>query len=82
MRINSYRPQTYLGGGEQKIQQHSNTLTQHKMTHAAKCAVTLSEPIEKKASRSIEQILLVWKLRQRPCQQYGYQKGVRQLFPK
>ena len=42
-----------------KIQQHSNTLTQHKMTYAAKCAATLSEPIEKKASRSIEQILLV-----------------------
>ena len=40
-----------------KIQQHSNTLTQHKS--AAKCAATLSEPIEKKASRSIEQIRLV-----------------------
>ena len=29
------------------------------MTYAAKCAATLSEPTEKKASRSIEQIILV-----------------------
>ena len=29
------------------------------MTYAAKCAAMLSEPTEKKASRSIEQILLV-----------------------
>ena len=42
-----------------KIQQHSNTLTQHNMTHAAKCAATLSEPTEKKSSRSIEQIPLL-----------------------
>ena len=32
-----------------KIQQHSNTLTQHKMTYAANCADTLFEPTEKKA---------------------------------
>ena len=44
MRINSY----WLG-----------TLTQHKMTYAAKCTATLSGPTEKKASRSTEQILLV-----------------------
>ena len=42
-----------------KIRQHTNTLTQHKMTYAAKCAATLSEPTEKKVSWSIEQILLV-----------------------
>ena len=42
-----------------KFQQYSNTLTQHKKTYAAKCAATLSEHMKKKASRSIEQILLV-----------------------
>ena len=39
---------------KRKNQQHSNTLTQHKMTYAAKCAPTLSDPTEKKASWSEE----------------------------
>ena len=42
-----------------KIQQHSNALTQHKMSYAAKCAAMLSEPTGKKTLRSIEQILFV-----------------------
>ena len=59
MRINKYWLKPTLVEVNRKIQQHSNTLTQHKMTYTAKCAATLSDPTEKQASRSIEQILLV-----------------------
>ena len=76
MPINSYRPQT-LVEVNRKIQQHSITLTQYKMTYAAKCAATLSDPHGKESFAVHQADTSCGKLRQRPCQQYAYQKSVR-----
>ena len=81
MRIISYRPQTYLGGGEQKnstAQQYTNA-TQKDLR--SKCAATLSEHIKKKASRSIEQILLVENSDSGLANSMDIKKAFAKLFP-
>ena len=82
MRINSFRPQTYLGGGEQKnsTAQHYTNATQNDLrsqmrSHAIRAYRKESFAVHRADTSG-------GKLRQRPCQQYRYQKGVRQTFPK
>ena len=82
MRINSYRPQTYLGGGEQKnstAQQYTNA-TQNDLRSQMRSHAIRAHRKESFAVHRAD--TSCGKLRQRPCQQYGYQKGVRQTFPK
>ena len=78
MRINSYWPETYLDGGEQK-----NPTTQRYTNATQNC---LRSQMSRNATRAYGKESFAvhradtscGKLRQRPCQQYGYQKGVRQ----
>ena len=78
MRINSYWPETYLGGGEQKnptAQQYTNATQNDLRSHAIRSYGKESFAVHRADT-------FCGKLRERPCQQHGYQKGVRQTFPK
>ena len=72
MRINSYRPQTYLGGGEQKnstAQQYTNA-TQNDLRSKMRSHAIRAHRKESFAVHRAD--TSCGKLRQRPCQQYGY----------
>ena len=82
MRINSYRPQTYLSGGEQKnstAQQNTNATQNDSRSQMRSHAIRAHRKENFAVHRADTSC---GKLRQRPCQQNGYQKGVRQTFPK
>ena len=65
-----------------KIQQHSNTLTQHKMTQRNQMCSHAIRSYGKETFAVHRVDNSCGKLKQRPCQQYEYQKSVRKTFPK